>query len=278
MKRILMTAIMVLSVAWTGPAVADPTPNVTAQGKGDRVNTELSLDGQEQRAKAPTGPTKPSDTVYTLRPTCGDGSTVSGDLLTYCAPEPCGNGDREYVQTKEDRNGEFQGFDVRCGLPDNSPQSLAIREFYSTKVTVPTPTIAPKTTTYANFPNIYWSDVKTYEQPTDITAANVRLKLIPVSYRWDFGDGETMTLEDAGKPYDPALTKTTYDAEENYDNIHRYRELGTFDVTLTVVFHGQYSVNGSAWTNIAGSLTATSPAHPITVREARAQLVVPPTD
>ncbi len=272
MKQILILVVLALSVTLTEPAVADPTPDVAVRAKGSQVHTNLKLDGQDERSTPPPVPATPSDIVVKTRPTCGDKATAEGGD---CPPRPCGNGDREYLQIKETRAGEFRDYKVICGLPDSTPQSLAIKEFYSTQVKVSPPRIAPETTTLANFSNIYWSDVTTYEQATGIHAANVRLKFVPVSYRWNFGDGKSVTTSDPGKPWDPELTKTMSDAEKNYTNTHRYANTGTFDTTLTVIFNGQYSVNGGPWADIAGSIQATSPPHPLLVKEARGELIKP---
>lgn len=151
MKRSLIIAITTISVAIAGPALADPAPDVTSKGNGDRVNTNLDLEGQSGSSTAPSRPAEPSDTVYDIRPTCSE--VAPGPAGTWqCTPTPCGNGDREYVQIEEDRTGQFQGFETMCGLPDNSPQSLAIAEFHSTQVKASLPSTAPKMTTLANFP------------------------------------------------------------------------------------------------------------------------------
>ncbi|HEX3732739.1 MAG TPA: PKD domain-containing protein [Mycobacteriales bacterium] len=192
-----------------------------------------------------------------------------------CEAHQCPDGRQQYLRIEEDLNTGFKKFDPICGVSASDPGSLAVEEFYKTKAKVSRPNIAPNTTTLANFPNIFWSDVKAYEAPTDITVANVRLKFLPVKYLWSFGDGETMTLGDPGKAYDPNLIKVTQDADRYYKNIHRYASLGTFNVTLTVVFNGQYSVDGGDWIDIAGSVQATSPPHSLAVKEARGELVDP---
>ncbi|PZS10810.1 MAG: hypothetical protein DLM55_03195 [Acidimicrobiales bacterium] len=271
-KMVVVVSILVLGLAPAMVAHAESTPEVSVQGSDDIAHTYLKLDGQSGRSTPPPVPAAPSDIVVKTRPTCGDKATAEGGD---CPPRPCGHGDREYLQITETSAGEFRDYNVTCGLPDSSPQSLAIKEFYSTQVKISSPTIAPETTTFANFPNIYWSDVKTYEQATGIKTANVRLKFIPVSYRWNFGDGKSMTTSDPGKLWNPELTTIMSDIEKNYAHTHRYANTGTFDTTLTVIFNGQYSVAGGPWADIAGSIQATSPPHPLLVREARGQLIKP---
>jgi hypothetical protein len=100
-----------------------------------------------------------------------------------------------------------------------------------------------------------------------------------MEYRWNFGDDSTpMTTDNPGREWkrENNDTNVTQDVEKNYEITHRYQQLGTFDTTLTIVFNGQYSVNGGPWVDIAGSLTATSAPHSLRVREARGELILPP--
>ncbi|MGH9644598.1 MAG: hypothetical protein ACRD3Q_19515 [Terriglobales bacterium] len=253
----------------------DNSPRPRISGDSDArgfVKIQAHADDEKPTNKAKPAAVPPKK--VTLRPSCSyldvgpDGKTVN-----HCEMRKCANGKDQYLRVTE--QGGATDLQLVCGLSDSDPGSLAVDEFYKTRAKVSRPNIAPNTTTLANFPNIFWSDVKSYEAPTDITVANVRLKLLPVKYVWSFGDGETMTLTDPGKAYDPNLIKVTQDADKYYKNIHRYASLGTFNVTLTVVFDGQYSVDGGDWTDIAGSVQATSPPHSLVVKEARGELVDP---
>ncbi len=272
MQMRLLAAVVALCVAATSPALAEPAPDVKTQGRGKRVDTYADLHDENTKSNAPRPPSAagPTDRIVEVFPLC-NGFTPNGACKSY----PCEGGDREYIRIERDSALNPRDVETFCGLPDQSIQSLAIQEFHTSTVKVSLPTIAPRTTTLANFPNIYWSEVKAYEEPTDITVANVRLKFIPVKYRWNFGDGKTITTTDPGRPHNPELTKTLRDVDKNYKNTHRYADTGTFNTTLTVVFNGQYSVNGGDWTDIAGSIQATSPSHPLTVYEARGELILP---
>ncbi len=220
-------------------------------------------------------PDEPPRERVTVRPTCtvNNNDPNAARYISNCVPDKCVNGKDQYIQITDDLQKGRSSLDILCGIRKNDPGVLAVSEFYRASPRVSVPLTAPATTTLANFPNIFWSDVAPYEQPTSITVANVRLRLVPARYVWDFGDSETMITTDAGKPYDPQLVKTTQDALKNYTHLHRYTHLGTFDLKLTIVFNGQYSINGGAWTDITGSVQATSPTHPLTVKQARGQLI-----
>ncbi len=279
-KAMACLVFMILSIlAMTGISFAKDAPSdadISGSSNGaDSLRTEAHVPGEPERASLPSGPVEPPRERVTVRPSCAYTDAAGGDIVENCQNSQCADGENEYIQVTEDLQQGGTELEVLCGLPEDDPGSLAIDEFHTSAVEVSWPTIAPRTTTLANFPNIFWSDVRTYEEGTGITVADVRLKFIPVLYRWDFGDGETMTLTEPGKPYDPELVKVTQDADRYYKNIHRYTKLGTFDVTLNVVFNGQYSVNGGDWVDIAGSVQATSPPHQLTVREARGELIKP---
>ncbi|MGH3545148.1 MAG: PKD domain-containing protein [Mycobacteriales bacterium] len=263
---ILIASMLLL--APTAPALAEPTPNVDVRGDRSWVKTDLNIGGQPQRSQAPS---KFSDSVYELSPAC-----VIGSLKESCEPVPCGDGDREYVQIEEDRAGTFKGFEVLCGLPDQSAQSLAVAEFYSTEVRVPAPRVHPGNgLTLVNFPCVYSTDFAGYEQGTDIASADVRLKFTPVSYIWNFGDGKTKTTSVPGEPYDAELTDHVWQMEEQYPVTHRYTDTGNFSSTVTIVFKGEFSVNGGGWQPISGSIQSTSPGSPLDVAEARGELILP---
>jgi hypothetical protein len=248
----------------------------TTDGRSS-VKTKARLPETSTRSSGGGQPASgPPPKKITVRPSCAFAEAgADGKIAENCQMQQCANGKDQYIQVTEEGNQGVTGAEILCGLPESDPGSLAIDEFYKSTVKISLPSAAPPAVTLAQFPNIFWSDVKTYEEPTGITVADVRLKFLPVKYVWNFGDGKSMTTTGPGKPYDPALAKTTQDAEKNYKNIHRYGMTGTFNVTVTVVFNGQYSVNGGDWIDIAGSVQATSPSRPLTVYQARAELVKP---
>ncbi len=193
---------------------ADPTPpvNVTGSTQGsDSFRTEAKRPGapgrsSSERVAVPAGRVTKQVTV---RPTCTVNNTDpnAARYISNCVPDTCANGQNQYIQITKDLQKNSDSLDIICGAPKADPGALAVQEFYRSSARVSAPLTAPATTTLANFPSIFWSDTVAYEQPTNITVANVRLKLIPARYVWDFGDGETMTTTDPGKPYDPQLVK-----------------------------------------------------------------------
>lgn len=111
--------------------------------------------------------------------------------------------------------------------------------------------------------------VHTTDQPqnltTELLGIPVEIRATPAEYTWDFGDGETLTTTDPGKPH-PDQTL-----------VHQYTALETYEITLTTTWTGQFRIAGtSAWTNIDGTATTTDTTDPLDVVELRPRLVTDP--
>lgn len=95
-------------------------------------------------------------------------------------------------------------------------------------------------------------DLIAYADPSDqvldtvLLGTPVRVRAIPVSYHWDFGDGSTLNTTSPGHPY------------PSHDVASRYEHEGWYDVRLTTTFAGQYSVAGGPWEDIDGTITVDS--------------------
>ncbi|GAA5228140.1 hypothetical protein GCM10025778_26730 [Paeniglutamicibacter antarcticus] len=86
---------------------------------------------------------------------------------------------------------------------------------------------------------------------------DVRIRALPVSYGWNYGDGTTRQLSFPGT----AMAKRGFD--EPTTSSHVYKETGDFGVGLTTRFRGEYSTEGGPWTPIPG--VANVPSEPITM-------------
>ena len=86
---------------------------------------------------------------------------------------------------------------------------------------------------------------------------DIRVRAIPVSYLWTYGDETSRALDFPGGPV----------AERGFDEptstSHVYRETGDFKVGLTTRFRGEYSTEGGPWTPIPG--VANVPSVPVTM-------------
>ena len=92
---------------------------------------------------------------------------------------------------------------------------------------------------------------------------------------WDFGDQATDTTQSPGKPYshdDPCRTAQC----PNYFG-HTYLRTGAVTISAQLTWTGQFRVDGGAWQDIQGTVTAPATNQPIRVREARGVLVPNPS-
>jgi hypothetical protein len=118
--------------------------------------------------------------------------------------------------------------------------------------------------TLINIPTNVYLDAQTRLIPTQVLGQPVQVRAIPTSYRWTFGDGQTLVTADPGAPY-PDLRTT-----------HTYRAPGTVTIGVTTTYRGEYSVNGGAWLPVDGTAEVTTPPQPLTVVAARNELVDSP--
>lgn len=75
---------------------------------------------------------------------------------------------------------------------------------------------------------------------------DVRVRAIPVSYVWGYGDGTSRTFAFPGGP----VAQRGFD--EATSTSHVYSDTGNFGVGLTTRFRGEYSTEGGPWTPIPG--------------------------
>lgn len=91
----------------------------------------------------------------------------------------------------------------------------------------------------------------------------VEIVVMPSSYTWDFGDGETVTTAEPGRPY-PA-----------FDVTHTYLELGTYRISLTTAWSGRYRFDTDVpgrWRDVEGTAHTVDDGDEFDVIELRGHL------
>lgn len=88
---------------------------------------------------------------------------------------------------------------------------------------------------------------------------------------WDFGDGARATTDGPGLAYDPARPCHTRLCPEYLG--HVYTRDGHFTAKATVTWTGQFSVDGGGWQDVPGDVTVNGPGLPVTIVQARSELV-----
>ncbi|NUS72679.1 MAG: hypothetical protein HOQ05_04650 [Corynebacteriales bacterium] len=225
------------------------------------------------------------------------GATGAG---TGCVVEECEPGQQNFTRTRFERTAvdapvAVTGFEnAGCQGPAGggvSVDELAVREFFSTKITVDPPKMQPDTgVLLVNMPNNFFCTTpKQFEMDSSITInGGVRFRLTVDELVFDYGVDNRDSAgsrhdrfdrtDRLGKAIDPEVLDridTREELRKASEVWHEYWQTGTFDVLVTVYFTGEYSVGGGAWQPITGSIYATSASRQVQVFQTRAELIDP---
>ncbi|MGH3544828.1 MAG: hypothetical protein ACRDPW_02715 [Mycobacteriales bacterium] len=220
---------------------------------------------------AKKGPGAPTDT--TCHPvTCeGDGTAMYEIIYT---PNTPGNAD-----------GKLEFGNDRCMKDGPTLYTAAQIQFFRQTPDLPAPGLSPPTgiTLVGVFPTLFWTPGDPQTTTHTLVGTQVRLKITPVSYRWSFGNGQTLNTDYPGIPHDTTnhpLQKLRGETDPRKYRpyvIHRYTDAGeTCHTTVTITYTGHYSVNGDTWTPIDGTITHTSPPRALTTVQYRSQYEAKP--
>ncbi|QCU77930.1 hypothetical protein E7744_06845 [Citricoccus sp. SGAir0253] len=89
---------------------------------------------------------------------------------------------------------------------------------------------------------------------TTMLDQDVAIQAIPVQWTWNYGDGSSPRTTSA--PGGPQR-----EFNEETPTSHAYQDTGTYPVSVTTAYRGQFSVNGGPWIAIPG--TASVPSTPV---------------
>jgi hypothetical protein len=122
--------------------------------------------------------------------------------------------------------------------------------------------VQPNGRSFANLPTVLYTPV-----PPTFTFNVDQPVLATISatphYRWDFGDN-TVGPDSPGRPFDPTISPR--DHPEAYV-AHAYQQPGSYPVTLTVTWEGQFAVPGIGQAFPLNPVVLTTTA-PVAVEEA----------
>ena len=120
----------------------------------------------------------------------------------------------------------------------------------------------PDGQTLINFDtNFFTRNTSATTQTVTLLGQQVTIEARPTSYRWNFGDGVSLTTSTPGAPY-PALDVT-----------HDYADPGQVNPSVDTVYQGRYRINDDEWQAIPGSLTVSGEPVGLRVRSASPHLV-----
>ncbi len=111
------------------------------------------------------------------------------------------------------------------------------------------------------------------ELPTTLLGFPITVRATPTDYTWDYGDGATITTTHPGEPF-PTTGRVRAGTFPPGVIGHPYPRLGTYTITLTTTWSGEYHIAGTAtWRPINGTATTTTTHPPVTIHESRSHLV-----
>ncbi|WP_166844768.1 hypothetical protein [Isoptericola sp. BMS4] len=113
-------------------------------------------------------------------------------------------------------------------------------------------------------------------QTRDVTllGVDVQVRAVPAEFSWTFGDDTgALVTTDPGR----AWTRADGDPDPTWIG-HTYTRPGTYAISLTTTWHGQFRLTGApTWTDIPGQATTTSTGPTWQALEMRSVLVDDPT-
>ena len=197
------------------------------------------------------------DSIPVVR-TCADGTTALDPLFRREVDPTTGMGLSPWEQV--DNGG--------CPEDPDTTVVFTVEDFRRLPLTPSNPAVQP-----ADGRNLVNVDLIAHTDPTpqtlttEVLGTPVTVRATPSTYTWDFGDGTPpLTTTDPGRPW-PHQSVT-----------HPYTSAGTYTLTLTTTWSGEYQIAGTGpWLPITGTATTTSPALTTTAEEAPTHLVAEPT-
>jgi hypothetical protein len=139
---------------------------------------------------------------------------------------------------------------------------------------LPSPTLAlqPDATALLGVPVIAATPTVTADpEPITLLGRTVRVRAQVDTYRFDFGDGATVTGQNPGHGYTDAAPCTPDDCDAYIH--HTYVHPGVYTTSLTATWHAQFQVDGGSWQDIPGTLDTASAARALTVIETTTVLI-----
>lgn len=179
-----------------------------------------------------------------------------------------GNGKSDYEKCLEDMENNPSGDPRSCIRPDGEggpgggpapvvpPPVPSAHDFMEFDIPSSTPHAKPDDWTVVGKPTAFWADSSVREFDAVLLGHTLRVRATPVSYHWDFGDGEAQRTKGPGsEPRRPSAGSIT----------HTYADPEDVSVVLTTVYSGEYRYGDGEWLPIDGTASVESAPLDITV-------------
>ena len=191
---------------------------------------------------------------------------------------PCKDGSYPIIRHYLDSKGRLLNRVRHC--PEDGPLRNDVKEDRIQGVTVEKPRISPEQ--FRTFPirgskiasdpskftlrngfTHFWASDDTQNFSEEIDSFTIRIKAIPVQWNWDYGDGNTRNFNVPGE------SSPNHTLHDETPTSHVYKETGKFNVVVTTLYRGEFSVDGGAWQSIPGQ--AAVPSDPVVMDVWRTQ-------
>jgi PKD domain len=148
--------------------------------------------------------------------------------------------------------------------PQDALPAFTVEDFRRLPLAPPALRIQPDTAqVLVNLATITMTDPTPQLLVTALLGYPLEVQATPTVYSWDYGDGTA-----------PLVTTSPGHPWPDQDVTHTYRAPGTYQITLTATWVGQYRLAGTTtWTPITGTAATQATHAPITAIEVRAHLV-----
>ncbi len=241
----------------------------TASGNGFELG--LFVPGSDGRAHDVSGGAYSCpDCRWEIVPACDANSPGTGDNDVNCARAviACADTGGTLVDVYLKRPGQpwrvVNSFCSNPRQPVTTPAQiaeLAAQRLEDLPLPPPGLQSQPPGGTAVNLPTVFWSDdTAPITISVTLRGFSASLTATPSSWRWDFGDGTSLTTAQPGAPY------------PNHSITHTYLGRGTVTATVTTTWVGTVEVPEMGELPITETVTRTSTRR-IVVREARTELV-----
>ncbi|MDN4483780.1 hypothetical protein [Demequina lignilytica] len=115
---------------------------------------------------------------------------------------------------------------------------------------------------YATVPTIAYAEDAPRLHGAVLLGADVTIRATPTRYTWRWGDGETLTTEDPGRPYPDATVSHAYGPTVTVATI-----------ALDTTWSGHYRIGDGTWEPFDTTITSTSAGPTLDVLHPRTHLV-----
>ena len=205
-------------------------------------------------------------------PACGLGGAVACQETL-----PCGDGGAIHDSVWIYPDGHTEPGPQICVGGEQPPapaQVTGVRVLQAFReIPLPTPTLGtspPDRVTLVNLPTIFYTEAAPFDRQVRVLGRRVALHIAPVGYEWSVGQGGRFSTDWPGSPYQHGVTpQQDPDAYVTWSYAHA--ELGV-PAQVEVVWGASWSLDGKPMGRVPGTVTMTSPATMLTVREARGVL------